>query len=52
MAASSTRRSTRRLDAGGHENLGTAPIERILMHYPGVVEVAVYSIPDPSVGTA
>lgn len=32
------------------ENLGTAPIERILMHYPGVVEVAVYGIPDPSVG--
>ncbi|MCW1957850.1 MAG: long-chain-fatty-acid--CoA ligase FadD17 [Mycobacterium sp.] len=32
------------------ENLGTAPIERILMRYPGVVEVAVYGIPDPEVG--
>jgi fatty-acyl-CoA synthase len=32
------------------ENLGTAPIERILMRYPGVTEVAVYPIPDPNVG--
>jgi fatty-acyl-CoA synthase len=32
------------------ENLGTAPIERILMRYPDVVEVAVYAIPDPAVG--
>lgn len=32
------------------ENLGTAPIERILMRYPGVTEVAVYPIPDPAVG--
>ena len=32
------------------ENLGTAPIERVLMRYPGVTEVAVYGIPDPSVG--
>ncbi|MGD9621862.1 MAG: long-chain-fatty-acid--CoA ligase FadD17 [Mycolicibacterium sp.] len=32
------------------ENLGTAPIERILMRYPGVTEVAVYPIPDPCVG--
>lgn len=32
------------------ENLGTAPIERILVRYPGVVEAAVYPIPDPSVG--
>lgn len=32
------------------ENLGTAPIERILMRYPDVTEVAVYPIPDPSVG--
>jgi fatty-acyl-CoA synthase len=32
------------------ENLGTAPIERVLMRYPGVVEVAVYGIPDPQVG--
>ena len=30
------------------ENLGTAPIERVLMRYPGVTEVAVYGIPDPS----
>ncbi|WP_199254283.1 long-chain-fatty-acid--CoA ligase FadD17 [Mycolicibacterium mengxianglii] len=32
------------------ENLGTAPIERILLRYPGVTEVAVYPIPDPAVG--
>ena len=32
------------------ENLGTAPIERVLMRYPGVTEVAVYGIPDPQVG--
>jgi fatty-acyl-CoA synthase len=32
------------------ENLGTAPIERVLMRYPGVTEVAVYGIPDPAVG--
>ncbi|MGV1087100.1 MAG: long-chain-fatty-acid--CoA ligase FadD17 [Mycobacterium sp.] len=28
------------------ENLGTAPIERVLMRYPDVTEVAVYGIPD------
>ncbi len=28
------------------ENLGTAPIERVLMRYPGVTEAAVYGIPD------
>ena len=28
------------------ENLGTAPIERILLRHPDVVEVAVYAIPD------
>ena len=28
------------------ENLGTAPIERVLTRYPGVTEVAVYGIPD------
>jgi fatty-acyl-CoA synthase len=28
------------------ENLGTAPIERVLMRYPDVIEVAVYGIPD------
>jgi len=32
------------------ENLGTAPIERILMRYPSVTEAAVYPIPDPGVG--
>jgi fatty-acyl-CoA synthase len=32
------------------ENLGTAPIERVLIRYPGVIEAAVYGIPDPSVG--
>ena len=32
------------------ENLGTAPIERVLMRYPGVIEAAVYGIPDPNVG--
>ncbi len=32
------------------ENLGTAPIERILTRYPGVTEAAVYAIPDAGVG--
>ena len=32
------------------ENLGTAPIERILLRYPGVIEAAVYGIADPHVG--
>jgi fatty-acyl-CoA synthase len=32
------------------ENLGTAPIERILLRYRDVIEVAVYAIPDPDVG--
>ncbi|ORV11301.1 long-chain-fatty-acid--CoA ligase FadD17 [Mycobacterium celatum] len=32
------------------ENLGTAPIERVLARYPGVSEVAVYGVPDPAVG--
>ena len=32
------------------ENLGTAPIERVLLRYPDVVEAAVYPIPDPVVG--
>lgn len=32
------------------ENLGTAPIERALLRYPGVTEVAVYPVPDPAVG--
>ena len=32
------------------ENLGTAPIERVLLRHPDVVEVAVYGIPAPDVG--
>jgi fatty-acyl-CoA synthase len=32
------------------ENLGTAPIERILLRHCDVVEAAVYPIPDPAVG--
>jgi len=32
------------------ENLGTAPIERVLMRYPDVTEAVVYGIPDPTVG--
>jgi fatty-acyl-CoA synthase len=32
------------------ENLGTAPIERVLMRFPDVVEAVVYPIPDPAVG--
>ena len=32
------------------ENLGTAPIERILMRHPGVTEAVVYPIPDETVG--
>jgi fatty-acyl-CoA synthase len=32
------------------ENLGTAPIERILLRHHDVVEVAVYPISDPAVG--
>lgn len=32
------------------ENLGAAPIERVLLRYPGVTEVAVYAVPDPVVG--
>lgn len=32
------------------ENLGTAPIERILLRYPDIVELAVYGIPAPDVG--
>ncbi|CAM4186964.1 Long-chain-fatty-acid--CoA ligase FadD17 [Mycobacterium basiliense] len=32
------------------ENLGTAPIERVLLRYPGSAEVAVYAVPDPVVG--
>ncbi|MEE3064862.1 MAG: long-chain-fatty-acid--CoA ligase FadD17 [Actinomycetota bacterium] len=32
------------------ENLGAAPIERVLLRYPDAAEVAVYAIPDPVVG--
>jgi fatty-acyl-CoA synthase len=32
------------------ENLGAAPIERVLLRYPDVREVAVYAVPDPLVG--
>lgn len=32
------------------EKVGTAPIERILLRHPSVQEVAVYAVPDPSVG--
>jgi fatty-acyl-CoA synthase len=32
------------------ENLGTAPIERVLMRHNAIGDVAVYPIPDPSVG--
>ncbi|BDX30179.1 acyl-CoA synthetase [Mycobacterium antarcticum] len=32
------------------ENLGTAPIERILSRHDDVLEAAVYAIPDPHVG--
>jgi fatty-acyl-CoA synthase len=32
------------------ENLGTAPIERILLRHEDVIEAAVYAIPDPHVG--
>lgn len=32
------------------ENLGTAPIERILLRHPDVIEAAVYPVPDPAVG--
>ncbi|EUA23604.1 AMP-binding enzyme family protein [Mycobacterium xenopi 4042] len=33
------------------ENLGTAPIERVLARYPDVTEVAVYAVPDPPSAT-
>jgi fatty-acyl-CoA synthase len=32
------------------ENLGAAPIERVLLRYPDATEVAVYPVPDPVVG--
>jgi fatty-acyl-CoA synthase len=32
------------------ENLGTAPIERVLRRHPAIAEAAVYGVPDPVVG--
>jgi len=32
------------------ENLGAAPIERVLMRYPGFAQVSVYGVPDRHVG--
>lgn len=32
------------------ENLGAAPIERVLLRYPGFAQVAVYGVPDRHVG--
>jgi fatty-acyl-CoA synthase len=32
------------------ENLGTAPVEQVLLRHPDVAEVAVYPVPDPVVG--
>jgi len=32
------------------ENLGSAPIERVLLRHPDVLEVAVYGIPAPDIG--
>ncbi|GAA4399373.1 AMP-binding protein [Tsukamurella soli] len=34
----------------GGENLGTAPIERILLRHPAIVEAAVYALPADGVG--
>ncbi|WIX90479.1 long-chain-fatty-acid--CoA ligase [Amycolatopsis sp. DG1A-15b] len=32
------------------ENLGTAPIERILLRHPAITDAAVYAVPDPVTG--
>ncbi|WP_216207924.1 long-chain-fatty-acid--CoA ligase [Amycolatopsis aidingensis] len=34
----------------GGENLGTAPIERVLLRHPAIAEAAVYAVPDERVG--
>ncbi|MFL6144840.1 MAG: long-chain-fatty-acid--CoA ligase [Labedaea sp.] len=34
------------------ENLGTAPIERILLRHPDITDVAVYAVPDATAGDA
>ena len=34
------------------ENLGTAPVERVLRRHPAISEAAVYGVPDPGPGTA
>jgi fatty-acyl-CoA synthase len=32
------------------ENLGTAPVERVLRRHPGIAQAAVYGVPDPVAG--
>jgi fatty-acyl-CoA synthase len=32
------------------ENLATAPIERLILRHPGIVQVAVYGVPNPDAG--
>ncbi|MEU6131240.1 long-chain-fatty-acid--CoA ligase [Saccharopolyspora sp. NPDC047091] len=34
----------------GGENLGAAPIERVLLRHPSIAHAAVYAVPDPVVG--
>ncbi|MCA1280375.1 long-chain-fatty-acid--CoA ligase [Saccharopolyspora sp. 7B] len=42
-------RSAEWLRVGG-ENLGAAPIERVLLRHPAIAHAAVYAVPDPAVG--